>query len=622
MAVGIEFHVVDSSLVTIKRQAPETDLGWAAVSGLFSQVLVSNGEGVLVVTFEGFVASMAGLGAVARKYGVNLQFGDRMRDLLGRLAAEMAARKTIEQGKLMPFSHAQIDEMLAGTRFARKLRPFQKRDLGHLMLLPHGANFSVPGAGKTTVAYALYELLRTKGTVKQLLVVAPLSAFSAWKDEAVACFTSAISVGVFVDGVPSGCEVILVNYHRLASKYDDLATWVSNGPTHVILDEAHRVKRGREGVHGTAVLDLSVHAVRRDILTGTPAPQSVRDLEPLLDFLWPGQAKHILPRVIDDDDVQTDVVETVRKRLAPLYVRTNKNELRLPKYTINVERVPMRPLQKAFYDALKGELVGSFALGSRDRQRLRDLGRAVMYLIEAATNPLLVPVGSSEEDLPMFQHPPLEIAPGSNLALLLSQYHLYETPAKIHRCIQIVRETAVHGKVLLWTTFRRNIAMLERMLADLEPALIHGGVFPEDGAPVGTVRTREAEIARFHNDIRCKVLIANPAACAEGVSLHRACHHAVFLDRTFNAGQFLQALDRIHRLGLPDDQETTYSILLSSGTIDETIDARVGAKARRLGSLLDDPELSMFALPTEEDGIEEMDHLDMQQVLEHLHGNG
>ena len=30
-------------------------------------------------------------------------------------------------------------------------------------------------------------------------------------------------------------------------------------------------------------------------------------------------------------------------------------------------------------------------------------------------------------------------------------------------------------------------------------------------------------------------------------------NHAIYLDRTFNAGHFLQSQDRIHRLGLGDD---------------------------------------------------------------------
>ena len=65
------------------------------------------------------------------------------------------------------------------------------------------------------------------------------------------------------------------------------------------------------------------------------------------------------------------------------------------------------------------------------------------------------------------------------------------------------------------------------------------------------VRTRESELGRFRSESDCLVLLANPAALGEGVSLHETCNDAIYLERTFNAGQYLQSLDRIHRLGLP-----------------------------------------------------------------------
>ncbi len=83
----------------------------------------------------------------------------------------------------------EVDELLQGGRFHRPLREFQRRDLGCLLALSHGANFSVPGAGKTTVAYAVYEAERERRGIRRLLVVAPLSAFDAWLTEAEECLS-------------------------------------------------------------------------------------------------------------------------------------------------------------------------------------------------------------------------------------------------------------------------------------------------------------------------------------------------------------------------------------------------------------------------------------------------
>ena len=50
--------------------------------------------------------------------------------------------------------------------------------------------------------------------------------------------------------------------------------------------------------------------------------------------------------------------------------------------------------------------------------------------------------------------------------------------------------------------------------------------------------SREENIRRFKEDPECMVLVANPAAAAESISLHKHCNYALYLDRTYNAGHF------------------------------------------------------------------------------------
>ena len=84
------------------------------------------------------------------------------------------------------------------------------------------------------------------------------------------------------------------------------------------------------------------------------------------------------------------------------------------------------------------------------------------------------------------------------------------------------------------------------------------------------------------------MLIANPAACAESISLHKICHDAIYLDRTFNCGQFIQSLDRIHRIGLEQNEIVNYHILIAKDTIDETIDRRLDEKLETMIRVLED----------------------------------
>jgi SNF2 family DNA or RNA helicase len=150
--------------------------------------------------------------------------------------------------------------------------------------------------------------------------------------------------------------------------------------------------------------------------------------------------------------------------------------------------------------------------------------------------------------------------------------------------------------VLVWTNFVRNLTTLERMLGAYQPAVVHGGV-PSEVSQPDAPRTREAEIARFRTDPGCGVLIANPAAMIEGISLHQVCHDAIYLDRTFNAGQYLQSVDRIHRLGLAPGVDTNVVFLVTDETIDLTLNSRIEVKARNL----DDENIATMSLPDDED---------------------
>jgi len=577
----------------------------------------------VVLPLERLLSNMAWLRTACQRYGVGIVSTPDLDSILQQTRVQ---RRLLQSALAapQPLNDSAVGARLNGTRFSRQLCSFQTRDLGRLLGLANGANFSVPGAGKTTVAYAVYETERAAGRVEQMLVVAPLSAFDAWQNEVNCCFPAGQRpvVAPLVDQPPRDAEILVVNYHRLDSRYDTVAEWVSRKPTLVLLDEAHRMKRGWDGTFGSACLSIAFLAARRDILTGTPAPQSPQDLIALMDYLWPGQGRMILPSDALVSPPPLDAGALVAEAIAPLFARTRKSELGLDQPTMKVVEVDLDPLQAEIYNALKDRYAGAFDLSMTDRARFANMGDVVMYLLEAATNPQLLTAGSSSEDVIAFRHPPLDVPPGSALWDLLQQYNQYETPAKFRQLAQMVEANASQGrKTLIWSNFVRNLQSLERLLAVYQPALIYGGI-PSEFADPNAGRTREGELARFRTDPACAVLLANPASMSEGVSLHQVCHDAVYLDRTFNAGQYLQSVDRIHRLGLAPGQETRITFLITTGTIDEIIDLRIREKAERLGEMLDDSDLSTMALPSDEDYGPALDSTaDMVALFAHLRGD-
>ncbi|WP_330440560.1 DEAD/DEAH box helicase [Micromonospora sp. NBC_00821] len=588
-----------------------------------SRGIVGGSADRLEVRVDVFLAELTALREIRTIFSEPIQLGPTLQEQIRSLISDQRRREEVASGA-HPATPDELAAQLAAAGFRRQLRGFQLENLALIQRLPHGADFSVPGAGKTTVALANYTLTRTRKEVEQLLVIAPLAAFEAWREDSAACFERPprIATHTGTSLIDSDVEVLLTSYNRVASDYDRIREYVGRRPTHVILDEAHRVKRGAQGVHGRAVLDLAYAARRRDILTGTPAPQGAFDLIALMRFLYPGQDQKILPasayneRAGRDDDVLSETSAAIQR----YFVRTPKSRLGLPDTTFDVVTQTMSPIQHAIYNALLGRYRGDFELDRQARRQFDRLGRVTMYLLEAATNPMLLVAGSDDADELGFIHPPLALEGSEPLAELLARYRDYETPWKYEQVKAMVEQARDRGeKVIVWSTFVRNIRSLATHLKSFQPAIVHGGIPTRDSAPNGSL-TREAELDRFRYDRDCHVLLANPAACGEGISLHHWCHHAVYLDRTFNAGHFLQSQDRIHRLGLKDDVTTRFTLLLSEDSIDEAVNVRLRDKVVALSALMDDPGLVRVALPEQDNDKPEQPAAsdDMEAIVSHI----
>lgn len=549
--------------------------------------------------------------------GIELSADDGIRSLLRGSQIDQRAFNAAIREQIFIYDDGARRHDDDGRRVVRELRPFQRRDFERLANLRHGANFSVPGAGKTTVTYALHARERAAGRATKLLVIAPLSAFGAWEEEVNEVLDPPLLVARWMGDTPDA-DVILVNYQRLPSAIGSLTNLMLNHSTHLVVDEAHRAKRGAAGEWGRALLAVAPFATRRDVLTGTPAPNQPRDLVSIFDILWPGNiARSAIPSSAFRNDPTQAEMRGLSTAIAPLYVRTTKNELGLRNPFISIDFLAMSELQQQIYDAMLDRYAGIFDLDRRDRAMFAQMGEVAMYLLQAACSPRLL--SESGDPARAYRFPSLAIPAGSRLASLIDNYADHEIPAKIERACRIIDANVELGrKTLVWSNFPGNLLDLERQLAGLNPALIYGAIPSYDRAEPG-VRTRERELERFRNHPDCWVMLANPAAMSEGVSLHLSCNDAIYIERTFNAGQYLQSLDRIHRLGLPDDTITRITILTSVGTIDERVNSRVEDKARRLAAILDDPFLVQMTLPDDDDAGEMIDEeLDLTEILDHL----
>ena len=142
--------------------------------------------------------------------------------------------------------------------------------------------------------------------------------------------------------------------------------------------------------------------------------------------------------------------------------------------------------------------------------------------------------------------------------------------------------------MVIWCSFIATIQKLANILKSYKPLTVYG-MIPRDDEE-DDEDNRERRIETFMTSPIHNVLIANPASLAESVSLHRVCHHAIYVDRTFNGGHYLQSLERIHRIGMDPNVEPKYTIFMSKDTIDYDIDNRLETKKKRLQRFLDDDD--------------------------------
>lgn len=588
-------------------RGPAGSSDWKNLKDFWSQFAIEDQEFELRVPTGEFYVMRPWFQTYWLSLGLELEQGPGLAEAISR--SEDLSRE-FELLSKTPYAEMTIlREEIEALALKRDLTKAQWTNVLSMVRASNSANFSVPGAGKTATQLVVFELLRARGLLSRMLVICPKSSFEAWRDEPSEVFSTPPSVEIF-DGVfaSTTANILVANFEKVESvrRQALLKAWLASpGGSALVVDEAHRIKGGPKGVRWRSIMGLSAYAERVDLLSGTPMPQSYEDLKNLFSVSW-----KTIPR--------QHLQESKLANLTPggLFVRTTKAELNLPEIEVITREFDMGSIQREIYNALGKSYVGTLSLEPKDQFTLAKKGRAIMTLLAASTNPALIGVSSREEILSDLTWPPKELA-GSGLMDALMSYMQFEIPPKYEWVIKFLETQRISGKkTLVWSSFVGNLEVMRTYLGPFNPAVIHGSVSKED---------REYELNRFRNDPNCHVLLTNPQTLGEGISLHMTAHEAVFLDRTYNAAQYLQALDRIHRLGLPEDVKTTVYLLSSKASVDQRVANRLEVKIKALSQMLDDPGLVAVSLPSSDeleqpDEILGFDNIDLDDLLAHLRG--
>jgi SNF2 family DNA or RNA helicase len=541
-----------------------------------------------------FLMLKSDIGYFIKRHNIQLEVSSSAENQL-QLASNTAYSKAISAS---PMNSDDIEKKLIAVGFDRELTDNQKANVSRLAHLPGGATFSVPGAGKTTEALAYFYLNSEKND--RLLVVAPKNAFCAWDEQLASCVPGEASTFIRLRGgienirklLSYDPKFMLVTYQQFYRIKDIIADHIARKNTFMFLDESHRIKNGRGGITADAILNVSYLPTKKLILSGTPMPQGVPDMIPQFSFLYPSE------RVKEDN---------VISMFQPIFVRTTKDQLKIPPVIRTITPLKMGVAQRKIYDSLRSELKRQMinSIGDNSIYSLRKIGKCTIKLLQFTSNPSLL-AGD------------MNYIFDQRMGELISKTN----GPKIDYACARARELAADGKkVIIWSTFVENVELLAMRLRDIGADYIHGGI---DAGDEDDWDTREGKIKKFHDDPNAMVLVANPAAASEGISLHTVCQHAIYVDRSFNAAQYLQSEDRIHRLGLKEYQTPFVEILECENSIDQVVQTRLAAKVSRMAEALSDPNLSIENIPYDyqyfEDDDVDVDREDVKSILEYFFG--
>jgi hypothetical protein len=465
----------------------------------------------------------------------------------------------------------------------RPLFEIQNRVSFYQAMMKRSANFSVPGAGKTTMVYGTFAYFSSKeiNEVSKIVMIGPKNSFLSWKQEFNNVFGNKRKLKVLDIHAKdfssemlykniSQYNLILINYEALPS-YKDALRRIIDKSTLLVFDEVHKIKR-IDSERSKIAIELSQNTPYRIVLTGTPIPNNYQDIWNFLHILYGIEYDQYFGFSLTklNNIVGTDI-EDINNKLSPFFWRVSKNQLNVPE--------------------VNPDTIISLTADSSEQKVIDLLWRKFRHnpfslyirLIQLSSNPNLLKDSITDNLYGDFGVDEFECLDGfsesqpvytnDELQLLDS----LQNNSKFEKCVNLsnnlVRDNKKH---VIWCIFIDTILKLSDELRKqgIRVATIYGGI-PSD--------EREKIILDFQNN-KYDILVTNPHTLAESISLHMVAHDAIYYEYSFNLTHMLQSRDRIHRLGLPEGQETNYYYLMLEGqqnrrsTIDRKIYNRLEEK--------------------------------------------
>jgi SNF2 family DNA or RNA helicase len=338
-------------------------------------------------------------------------------------------------------------------------------------------------------------------------------------------------------------QFYIVNYETLIREIELIGLLLKHRRFALVLDESQRIKNP-ESEAAKALLSLRESSSKRVIITGTPIANRPEDLWAQFYFLDGGATLgkdfasfkkrfEVSLKGVQDMKPFEDELRELRKRIGEVAIRRTKEVLELPEKVYENVPVEMATKQKRMYETARKEMYVEIrnSLGEPVEQQIENYLVKLLRLTQIASNP----------------------------ALLDPTYD--EIPCKFRVLDQLIKNmVGDREKVIVWTSFTGNVRSLRKRYEEYGSQMLFGEI---------PIVERNRTVDRFMKEENCRVLIANPAAAKEGLTLTSA-NNAIYLDRNFKMDDYLQSQDRIHRIG--QERKCRIVKLQAIGTVDEYTD--------------------------------------------------
>jgi SNF2 family DNA or RNA helicase len=256
-------------------------------------------------------------------------------------------------------------------KWTGKLTPFKHQEVtsSFLTLNKKAFCFNEQGTGKTASVIWAADYLLTKGYIKRILVLCPLSIMkSAWQQDLFkfamhrSCSVAHGSATQRKKILSAGSEFVIINFDGVAVIKDEI---MAGGFDMVVVDEANAYKNAQTN-RWKVLRDIVAKVPWLWMLTGTPAAQSPVDAFGLAKLVNPENTPTYFGRFRDDVMYKVtqykwapkpDAQQTVHKVLQPAIRFERAQCLDLPPLTYTEREAPLTPQQNKYYQKLRKDMV-------------------------------------------------------------------------------------------------------------------------------------------------------------------------------------------------------------------------------------------------------------------------